>query len=404
MSKTIVNIISDECPIPAYLFIKEMYETGDRLMFISARRGEESLEHLASLFSISKDMIDEVVFMHDCDEFMYEHICRRLKNVLNEDVHYYVNLAGGTRYLALAIQQAFRKCHTDFYYVNVKGNTIVSTIYDDSIYDDDDISYPIKYRMTVAEYLSLHNLQHDLMSDKQHKPTCSRQYAYNLLKFFTNKQIPKQYFNTLDKLRIGYRNAKSTKGNQTLQVIKRKSDISISEIQHPHNSNWYAIPELSDFLNSIDFKTRKLGSISKDEIDFLTGGWFEQYVYYLMLKYVQPDDIHIGVHIKKKNVPYHDNELDVVFTKNNHIYVMECKTGVDNNSMFNEIVYKACALKDALLGLSCHSFIISLKKDNPEDGLKKVAANMDVTFIDYTLLAHPMKWINEISLGNTPRI
>lgn len=404
MSKTLVNIISDECPIPAYLFIKEMYEDGDRLMFISAKRGEENLEHLASLFSISKNQIDEVVFMHNSDEFLYEHICRHLNSVLKDDVHYCVNLAGGTRYLSLAIQQAFRKCHTDFYYVNVKGNTIVSTIYDDSIYDDDDISYPIKYRMTVDEYLSLHDLQHDLATENHHKPTCSRQYAYNLLKLFTNKQMPKEYFNTLDKLRIGYRNAKSAKGKQTLQVIKRKSEISISEIQHPHNSNWYAIPELSDFLNSLDFKTQKVGSINKDEIDFLTGGWFEQYVYYLMLKYVQPDDIKIGVHIQKKNVPYHDNELDVVFTKNNHLYVMECKTGVDNNAMFNEIVYKACALKDALLGLSCHSFIVSLKKDNSEDGLKKVAANMGVTFIDYTLLAHPLKWTNEIALGNTPRI
>lgn len=37
MPKTLVNIITDDDPIPAYLFIKEMYETGDRLMYISAK-------------------------------------------------------------------------------------------------------------------------------------------------------------------------------------------------------------------------------------------------------------------------------------------------------------------------------------------------------------------------------
>lgn len=404
MSKTLVNIISDECPIAAYLFIKEMYETGDRLMFISAKRGEESLEHLASLFSISHDQIDEVVFLNNSDEFKYEHICRILKKVVKDDVLYCVNLAGGTRYQVLAVQQAFRNLHSHFYYVNIKGNTIVSTIYDDSIYDEDDYSIPIKYRMSVAEYLSLHDLQHDIDADHSHQPTCSRQYAYALLKMFTSQRLPKYYFNTLDKLRIGYRNAKSANGKQTLQVIKRKSEISISEIQHPHNHNWLAIPELTEFLDALNFKTEVPGCINKDEINFLTGGWFEQYVYYLMLKLIQPDDIHIGVHIQKKNVPHHDNELDVVFTKNNHIYVMECKTGVDSNKMFNEIVYKVCALKEALLGLSCHSFIISLKKDSLGDELKKVSANMDVTFIDKFLLAHPEKWINEIALENAPRI
>lgn len=36
MPKTLVNIVTDDNPIPAYLFIKEKYEPGDRLMFISA--------------------------------------------------------------------------------------------------------------------------------------------------------------------------------------------------------------------------------------------------------------------------------------------------------------------------------------------------------------------------------
>ena len=33
MGKTIVNIITPEHPVAAYLFIKEMYEPGDRMLF-----------------------------------------------------------------------------------------------------------------------------------------------------------------------------------------------------------------------------------------------------------------------------------------------------------------------------------------------------------------------------------
>ena len=44
MSKTLVNIITEDNPIPAYLFIKEMYEEGDRLMYISAKDTEDVIE------------------------------------------------------------------------------------------------------------------------------------------------------------------------------------------------------------------------------------------------------------------------------------------------------------------------------------------------------------------------
>ena len=48
MSKTLVNIITEDNPIPAYLFIKEKYEVGDRLMYISANlcagRGKSDCE------------------------------------------------------------------------------------------------------------------------------------------------------------------------------------------------------------------------------------------------------------------------------------------------------------------------------------------------------------------------
>lgn len=49
--------------------------------------------------------------------------------------------------------------------------------------------------------------------------------------------------------------------------------------------------------------------------------------------------------------------------------------------MFNEIVYKACALREMMLGISCYSYIFSLKKDHKED-LKRIAANMDIQFVD----------------------
>jgi hypothetical protein len=131
------------------------------------------------------------------------------------------------------------------------------------------------------------------------------------------------------------------------------------------------------------------------ELDYLTGGWFEEYVYHLIKNNVAPDDIAIGVHIDGVTEIKHNNELDVCFIKNNQLYVIECKSGIKSDSMFNEIVYKVSALKEVLLGLDCHSYIFSLKKD-PTGDLKKIAKYMDVTFCDYDVLTKEIKLMKQL--------
>lgn len=118
--KTIVNIISDENPIPAYLFVKEMYEPGDKLMFISAKSTEDDLEFMSELMRVPNDCIKEILLRNDMDEFRYEQICRAVIKRLQKGETYYVNLAGGTRYMALAVQQVFEKFGAEFFYVQTE--------------------------------------------------------------------------------------------------------------------------------------------------------------------------------------------------------------------------------------------------------------------------------------------
>lgn len=162
MRKTLVNIISVESPLPAYLFTKEMYRNGDRLMLISSRSGSHEMERLVRALHVPDSQVERIVLQHEVDAISYEYICRTLKNYVRADVHYSVNLAGGTRYMAIAVQHAFSHADASFYYVNQSHNEIVNTIYDDSIYDDDDLLRKITYRMTIPEYLELHGLHHDL--------------------------------------------------------------------------------------------------------------------------------------------------------------------------------------------------------------------------------------------------
>jgi len=115
MSKTLVNIITEDNPIPAYLFVKEKYDAGDRIMYISAKDTEVDLEWLSEIDGVPTDNIDEILLKNDIDEFKYENICRAIRTHLKEDVHYLVNLAGGTRYMALAVQQVFEDFDSEFF-------------------------------------------------------------------------------------------------------------------------------------------------------------------------------------------------------------------------------------------------------------------------------------------------
>lgn len=369
--KTIVNIVSDENPIPAYLFIKEMYEPGDKLMFISAKNTEDDLVFLSEMMRVPNDCIKEILLRNEMDEFKYEQICRTIVKRLQKGETYYVNLAGGSRYMALAVQQVFEKFGAEFFYVQPEKNIIIKSKFDDNINDNDDLHIPIKYRINLSEYIKLHEMQSDL-NNNGHSPIRSEFEAQNLFDLFSQKLLSNRDYRILDILRTDYRNLNYAK---------------LAEIEHPRRLRADAIPDIRKFLDFLSFVPESRDELNKSELNYLTGGWWEEFVYYKIKETVKPDDIAIGPVIRTKGVK-RQNELDVVFIKDNQLYVIECKTGVHTESLFNEIVYKACALKEALLGITCKYYICSMKKD--EDGsLKRIAKNMDITFWDFAVVSQP---------------
>ena len=123
-----------------------------------------------------------------------------------------------------------------------------------------------------------------------------------------------------------------------------------------------AIKGLSKFLEFISYPIKNVDIIDKYDIRYITGGWFEEYVYYLIKDILKPTDIQIGVLIRETRET-NMNDLDVVFTLGNKLFVIECKTGVGGRSLFSQIVYKASALKETLLGLSGKSYLGFLCRD-----------------------------------------
>ena len=369
MSKTIVNIIDKINPMPAYLFTKEYYEDGDELLCISTAEDADSIDLLIQQLEIDEALVKRIIINRYQDNLLYERICRTIKSNLESDKQYYLNLAGGNRYMTLSVQHVFEEFNTLFFYTQTRENQIVKTIFDNSIYDDDDEIFPIKHRMSLKEYFGLYGLQSDV--DEPRKQVKETAFSQHLFTMFSQNMFGQGDYQVMEILREKYRNWKF---------------LIISEVENPHKEFMTAIPNLSKFLRYIGFEPERPGSLQSYEIEYLTGGWFEEYVYALIKNVLQPDDIAMGVHISN-GIIKHNNELDVCFMKANKLFVIECKTGVTSESLYNEIVYKVCALKEVLLGTS-NSYIFSLKKDHK--GLwKKTAKYMGITFCDWLNLTKP---------------
>jgi hypothetical protein len=369
MSKTIVNIIDKNNPLPAYLFTKEYYEDGDSVLFISIVEEADCIDHLAKQLEISEEKVERIIVKRHENNMLYEYICRTIKNQLSQEKQYYLNLAGGNRYMTLSVQHVFEEFNTLFFYTQTRENQIVKTIFDNSIYDDDDEVFPIKHRMTLKEYFGLYGLETDL--DQPRPQVKDIAYSQHLFTMFSQSLLGRGDYQAMETLRNKYRNWKF---------------LIVSEVENPHKEYMTSIPNLGKFLNYIGFVPERQGSLQNNEIEYLTGGWFEEYVYLLIKEVLRPDDIAMGVHISNGRIK-HNNELDVCFIKSNKLFVIECKTGVTSESLFNDIVYKVCALKEVLLGTS-NSYIFSLKKDSK--GIwKKTAKYMGITFCDWLSLTKP---------------
>lgn len=91
-------------------------------------------------------------------------------------------------------------------------------------------------------------------------------------------------------------------------------------------------------------------NMTKDEMVYLTGGWFEEYVFNEVFDLLQKDildDVMMGLTIE--NLGGVSNELDIAFVRDNVFYHIECKTlGEGDKDIVREEVYKKGAISTLL--------------------------------------------------------
>lgn len=289
----------------------------------------------------------------EVDEENWTSMVSQIDAELSKSENYYVNTTCGTKFMSLAVQVVFQKYESSYYYIPNPENKMLAP-FSDKIAS-------IQYRVGIPEYFKLHGIPF-----RQKCITKNKEYTASFFKRFTEQTLKCRDFEIIELLREYYRDRKSI----LIQDIENL-------IYDPKFTKRVPIPGLYKFLNSIEFPFDRPGELCKKELEFLTGGWFEEYIFHLINEHVQPQEIAIGVEIIKAETT-NQNDLDVVFTLGNKLFVIECKTGIPKQSMFNQTVYKASSLKETMFGLPGNTFIFSLSKENEE--FIKIAKNMNVDY------------------------
>lgn len=336
MATILVSLVSEQT-IPNVLLIKEL--TGiDRYLLISTEFMEKKEKSRCIITGSGIDparFFDPVIVVEDS----LVDIGEKLRDIdFDDNDRFIVNLTGGTKIMSIGVYNFFRNRQSDIVYVPI-GKNLYRKIFPEVKLRDHDIDF----RLGVVDYLSSYGidiLHGDRMNTLIMPPEVTTRF------FETYCQASSQDLAILDALRP-YRSKKKT----LITEVDGGADLL---------ARYRIDPQKSDHLN-------------KYETQYLTGEWFEEYVYTLLKNHLCLSDTHIGrsVSIQRQQNQV-QNEFDILFTHQNALYVIECKTSIfdpqsgrNGRNLFNDILYKLAALRRDF-GLLVKAYLFTLSKPGTE--------------------------------------
>lgn len=325
--KTLLVTLVSEQTIQNVRFILEKRNNETDFLFISTIKMEDKgIKSWIQKVCNIENMITKVV-----DQFSLDDIETKLNEV---DYKAYnnilVNITGGTKIMSLATADFFKKLNAELnveiFYLTEKNSIL--QIYPKKEIMEQKISKPI----ALKEYIESHGF---LMNEKK-MSGIGFEYTKKYFKLYSRDND--KYHETIEKLRE-YRDTNN------------KEKIN-------------GVEKLSEFINDIEYPQEKL---DKYDVRYLTGDWFEEYIYYSLKEelLIPEENIKTGVTLIKNNI---QNEFDVIFINQGKLFTIECKTSILNgvNSILTDTIYKTAALQKNLGLYSNFSIFTLSSKDNKE--------------------------------------
>ncbi|MDY0152354.1 MAG: DUF1887 family CARF protein [Candidatus Cloacimonas sp.] len=318
--KILVSLVSEQT-IPNILLIKSLSGI-DRYLFISTQLMKDSgrREWICAVCNICD--YDEILVK----EHSYADIIMHLNALVTyypSDTIYVVNITGGTKIMALATCDHFRKAKAQILYIPPQ-QTHAQLIHPSAIEE----FVPLTYSLDALEYLKAYGISVEPIS-----PITNHTSFLDKVFGFIAQSPNRGLAQIINNLGNKYADCAGTK--EVVHHFASLLNIHPDQVLEPA---W---------------------------LQFIKGKWFEEYLTYWISQCLPEARIYTNIKISKDNV---QNELDLTFAYANTLYVIEAKTAVKLPAV-KDYLYKLDSLRRDF-GLFPRCFLSIADSNNEADWLR----------------------------------
>lgn len=344
MKNVHICLVSDQT-IPNILAIHDLKP--DKLVFVSTVKMEEKKAVQSILSCLRLNGMDyenrhQITVVNQDSFDSCEKALKRLAEQFKED-NISVNLTCGTKVMSMAAFSVFRGTARQIY-TPIPRNEFIEI--DES--PESEPVHPLPLRLDIRSYITAYGVRISNMQETQ-------------------------------VLKERARRGRELSG----WIVDNYADVENLLCAFAYNLNRFDARNMDSFDFAMSYETRNDAEVellkrfgmnekniarrlNKLEIGFITGDWLSDYCYEALSR-LNVDDCGTGVELIDKNG--NPNEFDVMFTKDNALYLIECKSLKQKTDKGADILYKIAALQDSF-GLRVKGFLISTAVGQIVDGRK----------------------------------
>jgi hypothetical protein len=331
MKRIFITLISDQS-IPNVQYIKE-FSPISKYYFISTNKMEAKnrSQYIMDSTRIPKTDLSIMIV----NEEDYNNIISTLNNIhIEDDSEYYVNCTLGTKIMSIALFDFFKQRKNVHLLYTPIGTNKYKHILTGS-------EKEFRVKVTVEEYFACYGIS----ISKTGKCLHNLETATNIFNVFLN--LTSKDFEIFDLMR----EREVFQNGKTKKLRGRDDGARIMEING-----------LKSLLEKIKYSYQN-DILTKYDVQYLTGGWFEEWIFFKIKSSLNLADNEIQLGVLCKNIA--DNDLDVVFLYRNDLFVIECKTTMSRELQLSTL-YKSGALIDKF-GRAAKGMLFTLQ-DLKENG------------------------------------
>lgn len=326
--KILINLIGGQ---PAPVYIATRIINPDKVLLVYSKDSEVQLHRIKNTLSMyNYDSVEVSPYdLEDC----YSQILKKVNEYSSDEL--IMNLTSGTKIMSFAAFKIFDESNREMVYVDSQNHCLLTIEKDKKIK-----SSPLNLIFGIKDYFSIYGYL--IESGKERFPDTDDYKKLNLIcsKYYM------QLKNIVTDINIQLKDKKT--------LIEAK-DISGQCYLRFNLKKGKGILKITQGRNLIDTEIT-----SPEMLSYITGYWFEEYVYNKILNMGIFDELkkNIQVYLLKENLlPEYLNEFDIVGIKNQTLYIYECKTG----NIDKGIIEKLRLIK-SITGTYSKIYLISLFK------------------------------------------